>query len=72
MSNMTEYTISKDRYMQTYNYPDRCTVSFYNGARMDTAIVPTFAAYAKVYSSATFYVDVPYAEVKAYLKALGI
>ncbi len=69
---MTEYKVGKDRFMQTYNDPDSCTVSFYNGARMDTAIVPEFSLYTKAFSCATFYVDVPYPVVEAYLKTVGI
>jgi hypothetical protein len=68
---MTEYTISKDRYMQTYNYPDHCTVSFYSGARMDTTPVEEFSMYRKDFSCATFYLEVPYAVVEAYLKTVG-
>lgn len=58
--------------MQTYNYPDHCTVSFYAGARMDPAMVSYFSEYAVTYSCATFYVEVPYGVVEEYLKSVGI
>lgn len=72
LSNMTEYPLGGGRYMQTYNYPDHCTVSFYEGARMDTTLVPEFSMYTKAFSCATFYVDVPYAVVEEYLETVGI
>lgn len=58
--------------MQTYNYPDHCTVSFYNGDRIDVAIEGFFAPWAKTYGCATFYVEVPYGVVEEYLKSVGI
>jgi hypothetical protein len=69
---MTEYAISKDRYMQVYNYPDHCTVSFYNGSRMDMETVEYFSAHATLFSCATFYTGVPYAAVEQYLETVAI
>ena len=74
--NKTEYQLpskgKRERFMQTYNYPDFCTVSFYNGDRIDVAVEPFFAPWAKTYGIATFYVEVPYGVVEEYLKSVGI
>lgn len=57
--------------MQTYNYPDSCTVSFYRGDRIEVGIEGFFAPWAKTFSCATFYLEVPYAKVEEYLKSVG-
>ncbi len=57
--------------MQTYNDEHTCTVSFYSGARMDTTPVEEFSMYRKEFSCATFYLEVPYAVVEAYLETVG-
>lgn len=74
--NKSEYRIPSDgkreRFMQTYNYPDFCTVSFYRGDRIEVAVEPFFAAWAKPHPVATFYLEVPYGVVEEYLKSVGI
>lgn len=58
--------------MQTYNYPDFCTVSFYRGDRIEVDVEPFFAEWARPHPVATFYLEVPYAKVEEYLKSVGI
>jgi len=69
---MKEIEIAPKRYMQTYRYPDSCTVSFYNDARIDVGIVEFFRPWAREFDCATFYVDVPYSKVDEYLETVGI
>jgi hypothetical protein len=68
---LKEYKIGKERFMQTYNDGPTCTVSFYNGARMDKDLVPFFEDYAVFFECATFYTEVPWSKVNAYLKSVG-
>jgi hypothetical protein len=68
---MKEYTLGPKRFMQTYNYHDSCTVSFYNDSRIDLAIVEFFRPWVVEYSCATFYIGVPYSKVDEYLETVG-
>jgi hypothetical protein len=64
---MQEWKVGKDRYMQTYHYPDFATVVFFDGSRASTAIDPFFSKWAKPHPVCVFYTEVPYVVVEKYL-----